>query len=189
MRVLLSTIGSRGEVQPVVALAVQLRALGQEVRVCAPPDFRDWIDTLGIPFVSVGPRGAQYCGVQLTSRAGPTLTRAAASDGGSRGRHPVRGDPYGSPRLRRPRGRRSTAIRRSLGGRADGNPLRLRQLLPDNPALPTPCPSAIVTAGRDAVGRYCRQSHPLGSGCATLEQHLRRRSQLASSISWLGLGH
>jgi vancomycin aglycone glucosyltransferase len=31
MRVLLSTIGSRGDVQPLVALAVALRALGQEV--------------------------------------------------------------------------------------------------------------------------------------------------------------
>ena len=32
MRVLLSTIGSRGDVQPLVALALELRALGQEVR-------------------------------------------------------------------------------------------------------------------------------------------------------------
>ena len=55
MRVLLSTIGSRGDVQPLVALAVQLRELGQEVRVCAPPDFREWIEGLGIPFVPVGP--------------------------------------------------------------------------------------------------------------------------------------
>jgi vancomycin aglycone glucosyltransferase len=55
MRVLLTTIGSRGDVQPVVALALQLRELGQEVRVCAPPDFRDWVDTLGIPFTPVGP--------------------------------------------------------------------------------------------------------------------------------------
>ncbi|KAA5830602.1 glycosyltransferase [Saccharopolyspora hirsuta] len=56
MRVLLSTIGSRGEVQPVVALALQLRALGQDVRVCAPPDFHDWIEGLGIPSVPVGRR-------------------------------------------------------------------------------------------------------------------------------------
>jgi UDP:flavonoid glycosyltransferase YjiC (YdhE family) len=35
MRVLLSTIGSRGDVQPLAALAVQLSALGQEVRLCA----------------------------------------------------------------------------------------------------------------------------------------------------------
>ncbi|WP_331744006.1 glycosyltransferase (plasmid) [Streptomyces sp. NBC_01136] len=38
MRVLLSTYGSRGDVQPMAALAVQLRALGAEVRVCAPSD-------------------------------------------------------------------------------------------------------------------------------------------------------
>ena len=38
MRVLLSTYGSRGDVEPLVALAVQLRALGAEVRMCAPPD-------------------------------------------------------------------------------------------------------------------------------------------------------
>jgi vancomycin aglycone glucosyltransferase len=55
MRVLLSSIGSRGDVQPVVALAVRLRELGQEVRVCAPPDFRHWIDDLEIPFTPLGP--------------------------------------------------------------------------------------------------------------------------------------
>ncbi len=52
MRVLLSTIGSRGDVQPLVALAVQLKELGQEARVCAPPDFRDWIEDPGSRFVS-----------------------------------------------------------------------------------------------------------------------------------------
>jgi UDP:flavonoid glycosyltransferase YjiC (YdhE family) len=55
MRVLLSTIGSRGEVQPVVALAERLRRAGQEVRICAPPDFGDWIEAIGIPFTPVGP--------------------------------------------------------------------------------------------------------------------------------------
>ena len=55
MRVLLSTIGSRGDVQPLVALASQLQALGQEVHLCVPPDFRDWIDSLGIPVTPVGP--------------------------------------------------------------------------------------------------------------------------------------
>jgi vancomycin aglycone glucosyltransferase len=38
MRWLLSTYGSRGHVEPMVGLAVRLRALGREVRVCAPPD-------------------------------------------------------------------------------------------------------------------------------------------------------
>jgi vancomycin aglycone glucosyltransferase len=55
MRVLLSTVGSRGDVQPLVALAVQLRALGQQVRLCVPPDFRDWIEGLGMPVTPIGP--------------------------------------------------------------------------------------------------------------------------------------
>ena len=38
MRVLLSTVGTRGDVQPVQALALEVRALGHEVRVAVPPD-------------------------------------------------------------------------------------------------------------------------------------------------------
>lgn len=55
MRVLLSTLGTRGDVQPLVALALQLRAFGHEVRLCVPPDFRDWIEDLDIPVTPVGP--------------------------------------------------------------------------------------------------------------------------------------
>ena len=60
MRVLLSTIGSRGDVQPLVALAVRLRELGQQVRLVAPPDFREWVEGLGFEVTPVGPwlRGA-----------------------------------------------------------------------------------------------------------------------------------
>ena len=38
MRILLSTYGSRGDVQPLAALAVALQAIGAEAVVCAPPD-------------------------------------------------------------------------------------------------------------------------------------------------------
>ncbi|TCK26743.1 vancomycin aglycone glucosyltransferase [Pseudonocardia endophytica] len=38
MRVLLATYGTRGDVEPVLALAVQLQELGATVQVCAPPD-------------------------------------------------------------------------------------------------------------------------------------------------------
>jgi vancomycin aglycone glucosyltransferase len=55
MRVLLSTIGSRGDVQPLVALAVALKDLGQEVRLCVPPDFREWIERLGMSVTPIGP--------------------------------------------------------------------------------------------------------------------------------------
>jgi vancomycin aglycone glucosyltransferase len=55
MRVLLSTIGSRGDVQPLAALALQLRALGQDVHLCLPPDFRSWIEGLGLSVTPIGP--------------------------------------------------------------------------------------------------------------------------------------
>lgn len=53
MRVLLSTHGSRGDVEPIAALAVQLRTLGVEVRVCAPPDqeFVELLARVGVPLV------------------------------------------------------------------------------------------------------------------------------------------
>ncbi|MEO7195496.1 MAG: glycosyltransferase [Pseudonocardiaceae bacterium] len=54
MRVLLSTYGSRGDVEPLVGLAVRLRALGAEVRVCAPPDFAELLARVGVPLVPVG---------------------------------------------------------------------------------------------------------------------------------------
>lgn len=54
MRMLLSTFGSRGDVEPMVRLAVRLRALGAEVRVCAPPDFAELPARVGAPLVPVG---------------------------------------------------------------------------------------------------------------------------------------
>ncbi|HEY7052853.1 MAG TPA: glycosyltransferase [Mycobacterium sp.] len=54
MRVLLSAIGSRGDVQPMVALALHLREIGHAARLCAPPNFGDWIRGFGLPFVSLG---------------------------------------------------------------------------------------------------------------------------------------
>jgi vancomycin aglycone glucosyltransferase len=68
MRVLLSAIGSRGDVQPLVALATQLRAAGQEARLCVPPDFRDWVESFGFPVTPIGPR------VQQLRRAGASVS-------------------------------------------------------------------------------------------------------------------
>lgn len=54
MRVLLSTYGSRGDVEPMVALAVRLRQRGAKVRMCAPPDeeFVDLLEREGVPQVA-----------------------------------------------------------------------------------------------------------------------------------------
>ncbi|MEV7935154.1 glycosyltransferase [Kitasatospora sp. NPDC088264] len=57
MRVLLSTYGSRGDVEPLVGLAARLRESGAQVRVCAPPDedFAQRLDHIDVPLVPVGP--------------------------------------------------------------------------------------------------------------------------------------
>ncbi len=54
MRVLLSTIGSRGDVQPLVGLGLKLKVHGASVRICAPPDFADWVKSFGFDFTPVG---------------------------------------------------------------------------------------------------------------------------------------
>ncbi|RJQ74970.1 glycosyltransferase [Pseudonocardiaceae bacterium YIM PH 21723] len=55
MRVLLSSYGSRGDVEPLVGLAPRLRELGAEVRVCAPPDeaFARRLADVDVPLVPV----------------------------------------------------------------------------------------------------------------------------------------
>jgi vancomycin aglycone glucosyltransferase len=53
MRVLMATYGSRGDVQPMVALGVALRALNLDVQMCAPPD-KEFVELLArnqIPLV------------------------------------------------------------------------------------------------------------------------------------------
>lgn len=69
MKVLLSTIGSRGDVQPVVALALELKRLRQEVRLCVPPDFCPWIEGLGLSATPIGPE------LKSTGKSAPMNTR------------------------------------------------------------------------------------------------------------------
>ena len=51
MRILLSTYGSRGDVEPLVGLATALQTLGAEAVVSAPPDqeFVDLLARAGVP--------------------------------------------------------------------------------------------------------------------------------------------
>ena len=48
MRALLSAVGTRGDVQPAVALALELRKRGHGVRMCISPNFVDWAKSLGL---------------------------------------------------------------------------------------------------------------------------------------------
>ncbi|WP_280335287.1 glycosyltransferase [Nocardia wallacei] len=54
---LLTTWGSRGDVEPLAGLAVALRELGARARVCAPPDeeFARLLERAGVPLIPLGP--------------------------------------------------------------------------------------------------------------------------------------
>jgi len=54
VRVLLAAIGSRGDVQPMLALGSAMRDAGHEVMVSAPSNFEDWTVSLGFPYHESG---------------------------------------------------------------------------------------------------------------------------------------
>jgi vancomycin aglycone glucosyltransferase len=57
MRVLMSSWGSRGDIEPLAALVLRLRELGAEVRVCVPPDeeFTALFARVGVTPIPLGP--------------------------------------------------------------------------------------------------------------------------------------
>lgn len=48
-------LGTRGDVHPMVALAIQLMQRNHEVIFCAPPEHEGWVAKLGVPFTAFGP--------------------------------------------------------------------------------------------------------------------------------------
>ena len=78
MRVLLSTYGSRGDVEPLVALGARLQALGAEVRVCAPPDqeFAELLARTGVPLAPAFSPVRQW--IETAKRSGKDLPSLAA---------------------------------------------------------------------------------------------------------------
>jgi vancomycin aglycone glucosyltransferase len=54
MKVLLAAVGTRGDVQPAIALALELRRLGHAVRMCISPNFVVWATALGLEAVPMG---------------------------------------------------------------------------------------------------------------------------------------
>jgi vancomycin aglycone glucosyltransferase len=54
MRALFSAVGTRGDVQPALALALELRKLGHAVRLCISPNFVDWARSFGLEAVPMG---------------------------------------------------------------------------------------------------------------------------------------
>lgn len=54
MKIVLATYGSRGDVQPMLALSLALKSEGHDVLLAAPPEKADWAEQLGCPFHSLG---------------------------------------------------------------------------------------------------------------------------------------
>jgi vancomycin aglycone glucosyltransferase len=71
VRALLAAVGTRGDVQPALALALELRKLGHAVRLCISPNFVDWAHSLGLEAV---PMGVEMRMPGRKSGAMPTLT-------------------------------------------------------------------------------------------------------------------
>ena len=54
MRIVLATFGSRGDVQPMLALSLALKKAGHDVLLAAPPEKAWWAEQLGCPFSPLG---------------------------------------------------------------------------------------------------------------------------------------
>jgi vancomycin aglycone glucosyltransferase len=78
MRVLLSTYGSRGDVQPLAGLAVALQALGAQALVSAPLDaeFEELLDRVGMPLAPAFASVHQW--IETAKQSGLGLPQLAA---------------------------------------------------------------------------------------------------------------
>lgn len=79
MRILLSTYGSRGDVEPMASLAVALQAAGVEAIVSAPadPEFLALLDRAGVPLAPAFMPVRSFA--ELSKRSGWKLPQAAAA--------------------------------------------------------------------------------------------------------------
>ena len=168
---MLLSIGTRGDAQPLVALALQLRALGQEVHLCVSPDFRDWIEGLGFSEGGVGPPSPPRERVRellQASVAAQFETIAQAAEGC---------DAIVA----------ATAVQiaaRSLAEARD--PVRLRGVLPRRPAVAAP--RALAHAVSTARARGRAQPGVVGPRCGRLQRHVPRGSERSPRIARPGGG-
>jgi len=54
LNIVLATFGSRGDVQPMLALSLALQTAGHQVLLAAPPEKGEWVQQMGCPFVPLG---------------------------------------------------------------------------------------------------------------------------------------
>lgn len=143
MRVVLSTYGSRGDVEPVAALAARLQALSAEVMVSAPADeeFVELLVPAGVPLApAFTPVRRADQGESEAVDGGGFLQTHGRNDGRA-----VRSDRHGRRGMRRCRGDRPGSVRgcRAMRGLETGRPLCARHLLSAAPAVTSPPPVSV----------------------------------------------
>lgn len=69
MRFLLYTFGSRGDIEPLIALALELREQGADSVCCAPPDFADLLARHGLEHIPTGPSVRELVHVRKATHA------------------------------------------------------------------------------------------------------------------------
>ena len=141
MRVLLSSWGSRGDVEPLMGLAVALRELGVEVASVRTTGLRG---TCGEGRRAADPDGQVVA--RNAARRETADTCGCAADGGQPRRHAIRHGGRGGRRLRRGGGDRSDARRRAIDSGEAGHRLRVRRLPPRH--HPVAAPDAAARPGR-----------------------------------------
>lgn len=71
MKILMSTIGTRGDVQPLVALGTELQALGHSIALCVAPNFQQWVESFGFGYHPIGPDLKQFMNRPLPAKPSP----------------------------------------------------------------------------------------------------------------------
>lgn len=93
MRIAIHTLGTRGDVQPYVALGLGLKAAGHEVSLAGPAQFDDFVTSYGLDFASLprefldlmddpearaamaGSKGGFGAGFKMLKKVGPVMLR------------------------------------------------------------------------------------------------------------------
>lgn len=80
MRIAIIVFGTRGDVQPTVALALELEKSGHEIILCIPPEHEEWIKSYGCPVTPFGTnlkelieKGSQKAGKPATRLSVKTM--------------------------------------------------------------------------------------------------------------------
>jgi UDP:flavonoid glycosyltransferase YjiC (YdhE family) len=79
MRIALTPDGSRGDVQPLLVLAKALALRQHQVVVCGPPDSREFVESAGVEFRSVGVSVRDFLSANAKAVTGSPIQLAGAS--------------------------------------------------------------------------------------------------------------